>query len=87
MLGDRVTDVVTQKGSVTIEFPTPEAWLERWKEIYGPTIATYRAIAAEPERVAALDEALTDIARRFDRGTATTVLDWEYLVLTARVPG
>jgi SAM-dependent methyltransferase len=85
LLGDRVTDVVTQKGSVTIEFPTPEAWLERWKEIYGPTIATYRNIAGEPERVAALDEALTDVARRFDRGTDSTVLDWEYLILTADI--
>lgn len=86
LLGERVTNVDTQKGAVTIEFPTPEAWLARWKEIYGPTIATYRNIAGEPERVAALDEALTDVARRFDRGTATTVLDWEYLILTADVP-
>jgi hypothetical protein len=71
---------------VTIEVASPEAWLERWKQIYGPTIVTYRNIAADPERVAALDEALLDVARKFDRGGATTVLDWEYLILTARVP-
>ena len=86
LLGDRVTHVETRRGAVTIAFPTPEAWLERWKEIYGPTIATYRNIAADPERVAELDRALVDVARKFDRGGATTVLDWEYLILTADVP-
>jgi SAM-dependent methyltransferase len=86
LLGDRVTHVETRRGAVTVEFPSPEAWLERWKEIYGPTIATYRSIAADPERVAELDRALVDVARRFDRGGATAVLDWEYLILTADVP-
>ena len=86
LLGDRVDHVETRRGAVTIAFPTPEAWLERWKEIYGPTIATYRNIAADPERVAELDRALVDVARKFDRGGATTVLDWEYLILTADLP-
>ena len=71
---------------MTIEAPSPEAWLERWKQIYGPTIVTYRNIAADPERVEELDRALLDVARKFDRGGATTVLDWEYLILTADVP-
>jgi SAM-dependent methyltransferase len=86
LLGDRVSHIETRKGAVTIEFPSPEAWLERWKQIYGPTVVTYRSIAADPERVAALDRALTAVATRFDRGAATTVLDWEYLILTADVP-
>jgi SAM-dependent methyltransferase len=85
LLGDRVTHVETRRDSVTIEAASPEAWLERWKQIYGPTIVTYRNIAADPERVAELDAALLDVARKFDRGGATTVLDWEYLILTARV--
>ena len=70
LLGDRVTHVETRRGTVTIEFPTPEAWLERWKEIYGPTIATYRSIAADPERVAELDAALVDVATRSSTGAA-----------------
>ena len=32
----------------------------------------------------ALDRDLADLARRFDYGTDTTVMDWEYLLLTAR---
>jgi hypothetical protein len=72
---------------VAIKFPSPQAWVEGWKQVYGPTIVAYRNIADEPDRVAELDEALTALATRFDRGNATTVLDWEYLLLTARVPG
>jgi hypothetical protein len=34
--------------------------------------------------VAALDRDLADLAQRHDQGTKTTVMDWEYLLLTAR---
>jgi SAM-dependent methyltransferase len=85
LLGDRVTDVVARRRTVTVDgFATPEAWRNFWKSAYGPTIVTYRNIADDPERVAALDRDLDALAARFDRGMTTTVMDWEYLLLTAR---
>ena len=88
LLGDRVTDVVAQRQTLGVEqFPTPEAWREYWKTVYGPTIAVYRHMAGDPEEVAALDRDLTDLAVRYDRGTGSTVLDWEYLIITARKQG
>jgi hypothetical protein len=42
------------------------------------------ALPKDSERVAALDRELADLARRFDSGSGTTVMDWEYLLLTAR---
>jgi SAM-dependent methyltransferase len=85
LLGDRVTDVVARRQTLTVGgYATPEAWREYWKSVYGPTIVAYRNIADDPERVAALDRDLTALAARFDRGTETTVLNWEYLLLTAR---
>lgn len=89
LLGDRVTDVVARRRTVTVErFATPEAWLAYWKAGYGPTIVAYRNIAEDAERVAALDRELTALAARLDRGTAgSTVLEWEYLLLTARRTG
>ena len=88
LLGDRVTDVVTRRQTVTIDrFATPEAWREYWKTVYGPTIAVYRHIGGDPEDVAALDRDLTGLATRFDRGIETTVMDWEYMILTARTRG
>jgi SAM-dependent methyltransferase len=85
LLGDRVSDVVARKQTLSTDlFPTAEKWLAYWKTVYGPTIAVYRGIADDPERVAALDRELTAIAARFDRGSDATVMDWEYLIVTAR---
>ena len=87
LFGDRVTDVVTRRDTLTTEFATPVAWREYWKTVYGPTVAVYRGIADDPERVAALDRDLDGLATRYDRGTDSTVMDWEYLVVIARVRG
>jgi SAM-dependent methyltransferase len=86
LFGDRVSDVVVTRASVLVDrFATPEAWLAHWKRVYGPTIAAYRGLADDPARTAALDADLLAVARAFDRGGEATVLDWEYLVLTACV--
>ncbi len=88
LLGDRVEDVqVRTQTLVVTQFDTPEAFRDYFKTNYGPTIAVYTAIADDPERVAALDRDLADLARRFDRGDSSTLLDWEYLLLTARTRG
>ena len=50
-------------------FATPEEFRDYFKAVYGPTIAVYKAIADDPEKVAALDEALAELGRRFDRGS------------------
>lgn len=87
LLGDRVTDVVARRQTVRIDhFATAEAFRDYFKACYGPTIAVYKAIAADPDRVAALDHALAELGRRHDVGTGvgSTVMEWEYLLLTAR---
>jgi SAM-dependent methyltransferase len=85
LLGDRVTDVVARRQTVTSPtYASPEAWRDWWKTVYGPTIAIYRGIADDPARTAALDHDLAALAGRYDRGTGSTVMDWEYLLLTAR---
>ena len=83
LLGERVTDVAARRQTVRIEaFETAEAFRDFFKARYGPTIAVYRAIADEPERVAALDHELAELARRHDLGGGA--MEWEYLLLTAR---
>lgn len=85
LLGDRVESLTaeTQKLAVT-HFASPEAFRDYFKAVYGPTIAVYKAIADDEDKVAALDEALAELGRRFDTGTGQTVLEWEYLLVTAR---
>ena len=85
LLGDRVTDVTARRQSLHVDrFETPEAFRDFFKAYYGPTIAVYKANADAPDRVAALDRDLAELARRFDVGSGATAMDWEYLLLTAR---
>ncbi len=83
LLGDRVTDVVTERRMLTVEhFGDGAAFRDYFRTMYGPTIAAYRNIEDDPDRVAELDAALARIGDGFLRGGST--MEWEYLVLTAR---
>ena len=85
LFGDRVTDVTARRMTLRVDgFTTPEAFRDYFKANYGPTIAAYRGIADDLERTAALDRDLVDLAERFDHGDGATVMDWEYLLFTAR---
>lgn len=84
-MGDRVRDVRAEKRNLRVtHFATPEAFRDYFKINYGPTIAVYRAIAGDPEKVDALDQALADLGVRFVTGSGSTEMNWEYLLLTAR---
>ncbi|MET0469221.1 MAG: class I SAM-dependent methyltransferase [Aeromicrobium sp.] len=87
LLGDRVTDVVAVKEVLMVDrFDSPENMRDFFKETYGPTIAVYRNIVDDPNRVKALDQELVNLAaRHFDSGTET--MGWEYLLLTATRQG
>jgi ubiquinone/menaquinone biosynthesis C-methylase UbiE len=83
LLGDRVTDVDARRQTVRIDqFGSGEELRDYFKHNYGPTIAVYRAISGDPDRVAALDHDLAELGRRHDLGAGA--VDWEYLLLTAR---
>ena len=86
LLGDRVTDVVAVRQPLQVNrFASPEEFRDFFKATYGPTIATYRFIADDPEKVAALDRDLAELGRRF--GADTGSMEWEYLLFTARRAG
>ncbi|WP_369194616.1 class I SAM-dependent methyltransferase [Streptomyces djakartensis] len=90
LLGDRVTDVRAERRTIrTDRFATPEAFRDYFKERYGPTITVYKNLAGEPGRAAALDRDLVALARDGDLAAEQdgTVLEWEYLLLTARRSG
>jgi SAM-dependent methyltransferase len=82
LLGDRVTDVVAERRLLEVsEFGDGAAFRDFFKATYGPTVAAYRRIAAEPDRVAALDAALADLG---DRHLRDGSMAWEYLLVTCR---
>ncbi len=83
LLGDRVTDLEARRQEIRIgRFGNPEAFRDYFKSNYGPTIAVYRNLGFDTERVAALDQDLVDLARRFTAEDGT--MNWEYLLVTAR---
>lgn len=83
LLGDRVVDVDARTAALTVDrFGSAEEFRDFFKACYGPTIATYRHIGDDPEKVAALDAALVELGRRF--GADSGSMPWEYLLLTAR---
>lgn len=87
LFADRVESVTSHRDAVTVDcFATPEDFRDYFKNLYGPTVAVYRAISDDAERVRSLDHDLTELSRRHDRGRGrgTTVMDWEYLLATAR---
>lgn len=84
LLGDRVTNLTAQRKTVRVDkFTTPEDFRDYFKARYGPTIAAYRGIADDPQRTAALDRDLAGLASRHDSGSVTTIMEWEYLLITA----
>lgn len=87
LLGDRVTNLAMCRQTLRVEFANPEAFRDFFKANYGPTVAAYRGLADDPNRTAALDRDLAELARRNDTGTGPTVLHWEYLLVTARRHG
>ena len=82
LLGDRVEGLTAEKRSLPVHFDRPEDFRDFFKRTYGPTIVTYRGIADDPDKVAALDAALADLAR--DHLDADGRMGWEYLLVTAR---
>jgi hypothetical protein len=83
LLGDRVTDLVTERRSLTVtHFPDGAAFRDYFKATYGPTIAVYRNIEGDADRVAELDAAIAEVGDSVLSGSST--MDWEYLLVTAR---
>jgi len=83
LVGAGVTGLEAHRASVRVDhFRTPEEFREYFKTRYGPTIAAYRTLADDPRRASALDAALDDLAGRYQRQAG--VMEWEYLLVTAR---
>jgi SAM-dependent methyltransferase len=86
LFADKLDDLAMARRSLTVgEFSSGATFRDYFKANYGPTIAAYRGIAAEPDRVVELDAALAGLGDRALAGTST--MDWEYLLVTGRAAG
>jgi ubiquinone/menaquinone biosynthesis C-methylase UbiE len=81
LFGERVEEFVAHQQALLVDrFATGAEFRDFFKANYGPTIAVYRFIAEDAEKVAALD---ADLAALGDRFTDDGVMPWEYLIITA----
>jgi SAM-dependent methyltransferase len=83
LLGDRVSEVVTERRTLPVDhFADGAAFRDYFKAVYGPTISAYRNIEGDADRVAALDVDIARLGDGFLQGGST--MEWEYLLVTAR---
>ncbi len=80
LFGARVEDLRISTAALPVtRYAGGAEFRDHFKAVYGPTIAAYRGIADEPERVAALDRALAELGDRF--GAESGSMEWEYLLV------
>lgn len=87
LFGNRVSSLdLTRKQYVERSPAGPDAYVELFKETFGPVVALYSLLAEEPERLAALDAEFHEFARRSNRGQpgGPAEYPYEYLLLVAR---
>ncbi|MGW4095267.1 class I SAM-dependent methyltransferase [Mycobacterium sp. NPDC004974] len=83
LLGDRVGELTCERRQLEVTaFTDGAAFRDHFKANYGPTISAYRAIAADTDRVAALD---AEIAALGDRFLTDSTMPWEYLLTVVDV--
>lgn len=81
LFGDRVHDVVARQQALRVErFATGAQFRDFFKAHYGPTIAVYRFLGDDADKVDALDADMAALGERF---LTDGVMPWEYLIVTA----
>jgi len=82
LFGNRVDDLVARQQTLRVDrFATGAEFRDFFKTNYGPTIAVYRFLGEDAAKVAALDADLAAVGERF---LQDGVMEWEYLLVTAR---
>ncbi len=82
LLGDGAGDLVAHQQTLRVSrFADGAEFRDFFKTNYGPTIAVYRFLGDDAAKVAALD---ADLASLADRYLNDGVMEWEYLLVTAR---
>ncbi len=90
LLGDGVTGLQARPENLPVDrFATGAEFRDFFKANYGPTLVAYRGLADDPQQAAALDRDLAELGdAQLRTGPAgRPVMDWEYLVVTARRAG
>lgn len=82
LLGDRASEISMRRDTLRVDrFDSPEEVHEYFKKYYGPMINAYHNIGDNAVLAATLDAQLLELAQRY---MTDGVMQWEYLLVTAR---
>jgi ubiquinone/menaquinone biosynthesis C-methylase UbiE len=86
LYGERVEFLELARREYTERAASPSEYVELFKQTFGPIVATYRSVADQPERSAALDRDFLEFAERTNSGPAEGPAEYryEYLLVIAR---
>ncbi|MCW2604067.1 MAG: Methyltransferase type 11 [Pseudonocardiales bacterium] len=83
LFGDSVSHLTAERRTLAVDtFASASDFRDFFAAYYGPTIAAYRNVVDDPERTAALDAAIIDVAQA--HGADSGHMEWEYLLVVAR---
>jgi ubiquinone/menaquinone biosynthesis C-methylase UbiE len=86
LFGERIESLQIGEHVFTERAPSPQAYVDLYKETFGPVISIYESLRTEPDRAARLDSEFLDFAERANRGTpdGPAAYPYEYVVIVAR---
>src|SRR5262245_57117496 len=86
LFGDGVAWLQISNLVYTERSASPQAYVDLYKETFGPVVSVYEALRNEPERLATLERDFLDFAERANDGTpgGTAEYPYEYKLIVAR---
>jgi ubiquinone/menaquinone biosynthesis C-methylase UbiE len=86
LFGTRLESLTATRRTYVETAADPRAYRDLFRSTFGPVVALYAGLAAEPERLTALDRALLDFATRADEGPpgGPAEYPYEYVIMLAQ---
>jgi Methyltransferase domain len=86
LFGDRIESLEMSERTYTERAPSPQEYVDLYKETFGPVVSVYEALRDQPDRTARLDREFLDFAHQANRGArgGWAEYPYEYLLLVAR---
>jgi ubiquinone/menaquinone biosynthesis C-methylase UbiE len=86
LFGDRVESLQMSERTYTERAPSPQEYVDLYKETFGPVVSVYEALRDDPERAATLDREFLDFAHRANQGAPDGWAEYpyEYFLVVAR---
>jgi ubiquinone/menaquinone biosynthesis C-methylase UbiE len=86
LFGDRIESLEMSERTFTERAPSPQAYVDLYKETFGPVVSVYEALQSEPDRAEQLDREFLAFAEHSNQGAPEGWAEYpyEYVLVVAR---